>query len=114
MPLSPTRRNFLLLCLLAAGAFIATVALLHGAGSGSSSAGVTLTDPAVRGMPQSLAGTAPSAKAGDAHGTNAWPNPAAQKAGPPDPVAQRNAAAAAENAAQAAANLSGSGASPTN
>jgi|HubBroStandDraft_4_1064222.scaffolds.fasta_scaffold04041_2 hypothetical protein len=35
------------------------------------------------------------------------PNPAMQKAGPPDPVAQKRAATAAEKAAQAAAELAG-------
>jgi hypothetical protein len=39
------------------------------------------------------------------------PNPAAQKAGPPDPVAQQQAAASADSAAKAAAALAASGSS---
>src|SRR5215469_9258586 len=37
------------------------------------------------------------------------PNPAAQKAGPPDPVAQQSAADSAQNAAEAAAKLAAAG-----
>jgi len=103
IPLSSTRPK-LLLCSLAAGAFIATVALVHSSRSGTSSAGVTLTDSAVRAIAQPPAVTAPRAKVVDAHGTNAWPNPA-QRAGPHDPEAVRTAARSAENAARAAAEL---------
>jgi len=106
MPLSSTRLKLLLLCSLAAGAFIATVVLVHRSGSGTSSVGVTLTNSAVRAIAQPLAVTAPRAKVDDAHVTNAWPNPAAQRAGPPDPEAVRTAARSAENAARAAAELS--------
>ena len=103
--LPSTRRRLLLLCSLATGGFAATMALVHISGSGTTGADVASRDSAVRGIAQPLAVTAPRAKVDDAHGTAAWPNPAAQRAGPHDPEAVRTAARSAENAARAAAEL---------
>jgi hypothetical protein len=95
----------LLLCSLVTGAFAATRVLVDISGSGTTGADVASRDSAVRGIAQPLAVTAPRVKVDDAHGTDRWPNPAAQRAGLPDPDAVRTAARSAENAARAAAEL---------
>jgi hypothetical protein len=112
MFLASTRRRFLLLCALATGAFIATLALLHFTGSGTSGAGASLGGSPVQGTAEGLAAPHEKAELNDPHGISVQPNPAAQKAGPPNPDAQSTAAASAESAAQAAADLASKSRNP--
>jgi len=108
MPLPSTRRTFLLLWSLVTGAFIAAaMVLIHVTGSATSSTNVSSTrDSAIQGTAEYPAGAAAKSAATDeASRISVHPNPAAQRAGPPDPAMQSNAVAAAENAAKAAADL---------
>lgn len=103
MPLRSIRRKFVLLCALAAGAFIAAIFLIHATGVGRDAGSRISINRAAPHRPDSI-----PANAAELHRIGASPNPAAQRAGPPSPVAQQRAAASAVKAAQAAADLAAS------
>jgi hypothetical protein len=101
MPLSSTRRTFLLLCVLAAGAFIAAIALIHAAGASRDADSPISVSRAAKYRSDSV----PATNAAGLHSTGVWANPAAQRPGPPDPVTEQSAAVSAEHAAKVAADL---------
>jgi hypothetical protein len=90
-----------------AGAFIAAIVLTRVNRSATSSANVNLSDSTVQGKAERLAGPPEKSKAADLNRISLQPNPAAQKAGSPNPAMRSTAEAAAENAAKAAADLAG-------
>jgi hypothetical protein len=96
---SGARRAPLALCLLVAVAFVATLAVIRPWKDGAAETRVKVETAIVK---QPTAIVRPAA---DLRHNHQEGNPAAQRAGPPDPEAQRTATAAAERAAQAAANL---------
>jgi hypothetical protein len=107
------RRGSLLLYLLVAIAFVATIAAIHPWKIDS----VTTTEPNSIGaaqykIPDRL--RIAERTEGAMQASREQTNRARQKPGPPDPEAQRTAAASAENAARAAADLAGSVPSPGN
>ena len=92
------RRLLITLIMLVALGFCAVLLVVHPRTSHSGSDGTTSLTPARATAPSSVPNDRLSAVA-------LRPNPAAQRAGPPDPIAERAAAAAAQNAAKAAAEL---------
>ena len=100
-----------MLCLLATAAFAGTLAFVRPwKDSGSRIEASTRPNPEQSRVPE----PAHPATVDEAHRLAQGPNPAAQKAGPPDPVAEQTAADSAERAAGAAADLAASAPSPTN
>jgi len=110
---SEMRRTALVLCLLVVVAFIATITLVRHRNSVAD--GLSNEAPATIAVaPARAERPIATAHAADSTDRRQPENPAAQKAGPPDPEARRLAAASAENAARAAAELAGSMPSPGN
>jgi hypothetical protein len=105
MRLSRPIRWLLLLCLLAAVIVCGRILLLSSEGTGTETR--IDTTSVVPAHPAS----AMRAATGKLPEPRARPNPAAQRAGPPDPVEQKTAAESAERAAKVAAGLAGSSSS---
>jgi hypothetical protein len=105
MRLSRPIRWLLLLCLLAAVIVCGRTLLLSSEGAGTETR--IDTTSVVPAHPAS----AMRAATGKLPEPRARPNPAAQRAGPPDPVEQKTAAESAERAAKVAAGLAGSSSS---
>jgi hypothetical protein len=96
------KRNWLL-CLLVAGAFVATIVAVHPWKSEAAIAEVRSMGATRTRIAERAPMTQPAEVA--LRDSREERNPAVQKAGPPDPESQRTAAASAERAAQAAADL---------
>jgi len=106
--ISETRRRYWLLCLVAAVAFLATIVLVQLWKDGGND-----VPPPVFSSPRvAVAERAPTEAIRGKITVRA--NPAEQKAGPPDPLAQRSAANSAARAAVAAAKLAVRGADQNN
>jgi hypothetical protein len=102
-PRSSTRRTFVLLCLAAAAAFVVTFLLVRSPADRVSTQSAASPKPATLAVNSGVAAPAAANRRVDTQ-----QNPAVQKAGPPNPEALRTAAASAESAARAAADLAGS------
>jgi hypothetical protein len=106
MRLSRLIRWLLLLCLLAAVIVCGRTLLPSSEGAGTETR-IDTTSVVVPAHPASAMRAPP----GTLREPDTRPNPAAQRAGPPDPVEQKTAAESAERAAKVAAGLAGSSSS---